>query len=175
MAVRKIGSTRRKRKSKVVTHRRRRRISGIGSKKGGIMDLVAVVGGAVAARELSNVVTKQFPGTSLAMVAGGQVALGYFLPHFVKQPWAKNVGLGMMAIGGTQLAVSAGLISGTGNRMQYTLSNARKINGGTTGLSTISGGTSALSTISGHRMISGVPQSAGGLVSQMVQKKFAGY
>jgi len=150
MARRKIGAKRHASKRRVSGHKRRRRIGAI-SGGGSIMDAAMVIGGAIAAREASNVVSKQFPGTSLAVIGAGQVAVGYFLPHFVKKPWAKNLGLGMMAMGGTQLVVSAGLISGTGNRMSYQLKKGgdKRLSGGTTYLQAINGGTTHLNTVAG--------------------------
>lgn len=94
---------------KKVTHRRRsHRMSGV---KGGIMSAVTVIAGAVAAQLLSKSVDKMIPATTAAgtrsLIDGAApIALGLILPRFIKSELGKNLGTGMIAVGGLKLVSS---------------------------------------------------------------------
>lgn len=137
-------STSRRRPAKKKTTRRRRRVSGI-NMSGGIMDAALIVGGALAAREISNVWAKQSPGTSNYIIGAAQLGIGYMLPKFWRSPMAKSVGSGMIAMGGFAVLSQAGFISGVGDRVSY------RING-TDKLKAIAGGTDRLRAVSGLPM-----------------------
>lgn len=89
---------------------RRHRVSGVD-----FTNVLGVVAGAVAAGALNKVI----PDTiDPKIVAGGKVALGVFLPNFVKSGKLKNVmagvGSGMVAVGAVDLLKEFGVLSGTG-------------------------------------------------------------
>ncbi|MES2219161.1 MAG: hypothetical protein V4501_12220 [Pseudomonadota bacterium] len=115
--------------------RRRRRVNGANDIGPMIMTGLALGAGAIAAREVSNIVLKQWPGIDKKIIAAGQIAIGFVLPKFVKAPVAANIGKGMVAFGFQVMAVEVGVISGVGmggNRMSYRVNgtaNLRPING----------------------------------------------
>lgn len=195
MAVRKIGAKRKRKVGTTVGKKRvyrRKRVSGM-NMSGDMGQIIGVIGGAVASRVINNVVQKQFPGTSLMIVSAGVGIAGYMLPKFIKNPIAKSVGLGMIAMAGTQLVVSTGVISGiagTGDRMSYRLKQGR-VNGtqGTQYLSAIAGaapGTQYLSAVSGAgynvpvngfanpRQVAGLSGTGKG-IEQLVAERFAAH
>lgn len=112
--------------------RKRRRVSGIGSinLQSVAMDVLALAGGAIAARELSTIALKQFPGTSHMLIGAGQIAVGVILPRMWKAKIADDIGKGMIAFGGQVLAVEAGLIAGIGNINQGSDTMSYRISGG---------------------------------------------
>lgn len=133
-------------KRKATTHRRRR-VSGIGkiNASGILMDVAGYAGGAILAREVSNIIKKQFPTLSDTMIGGGQVVAGVLLPHFVKSKLGADLGAGMIAMGGAVLAVKLGVISGIGSdTMAYRINrvsgtNRLNVVAGTTTLPAVAG------------------------------------
>ena len=96
-----------KRKSpkKRTSRRRRSSMSGTG---GTVTNAVAMVAGAVIVRVLS---TKLSSKVNPKILAGGQIALGLFLPKLVKNKFASAIGAGMIVNGGVQALSSFGVIS----------------------------------------------------------------
>ena len=101
---------RRKHHAKKRVHRRRKHsMSGV---KGGIMSAVTVIAGAVAAQALGKFVDKMLPattsaGTKTLIDGAAPIALGLILPKVIKSDLGKNLGTGMIAVGGLKLAQSA--------------------------------------------------------------------
>lgn len=161
---RKIGATRRKRTVKKVTRRRRRRISGTGDLQGMAMTALGVIGGAIAARELSNIVLKQFPGMDQKLIGAGQVVVGLVLPKFVKSKLGTDIGNGMVAFGGQVLAVNFGLIAGVKDTVSYRINgmppykNVRSISGGSGRIPSIGQGSGDLRSVGGLGRVT-VPRS----------------
>lgn len=135
---RNVGATRRKSRkhhTRRTGTRRRRRIGAAGN----MGSLVNVIGGltlgAGGARFLMTQLGNIFPFLKSNQIVDGaaQMALGYFLPKFVKGQFFQFVGYGMIASGGQTVMVGTGIISGAGNVMTYKigapLSNLRVING----------------------------------------------
>ena len=92
-----------------VHHRRRHSMSGV---KGGIMSAVTVIAGAVAAQALGKYVDKMLPTTTTdqnkSLIGGAApIALGLILPKVIKSDLGKNLGTGMIAVGGVKLAQAA--------------------------------------------------------------------
>jgi hypothetical protein len=79
-----------------------------------------------------------FLATNQIVDGAAQIALGFFLPKFVKGPFFQFVGYGMMASGGQTILVGTGLISGA-QQMTYQV-------GGVSNLRVI-GGTGALKVV----------------------------
>src|ERR1700693_2367109 len=107
---RSTGGTRKKAKVSGVkrrktSHRRHRRISGMGD-IGGIAEKAGGLGvGAVAARELNTLLSGFI--TLSPMVSGLlQMGVGVMLPKFAKGAFMQNVGDGMIANGGMVVIVS---------------------------------------------------------------------
>ena len=88
------------RRKKRVTKRKtsRRRIGAVG--KGNIMDLVAVVGGAVIGRYVAK---KVLPNLDEKIKNAAVIGVGLFLPKFIKSSTGKALGTGMVAAGGLGL------------------------------------------------------------------------
>lgn len=113
---RSVGRKRKASTKKSPTTRRRRRVSGVFG-KGDMMTALGLIAGGIAAREASNIVVKMFPGTSLTTIAVGQIAVGFLAPTFIKNSFVKSMGDGFKVMGGTQLAVGFGIISGVPQTM----------------------------------------------------------
>jgi len=98
---------RRKKHAKKTTHRRRsHRMGGI---KDGVMSAVGIIGGAVAAQFLAKQIDKMLPATMASKTktlidGAAPIALGLILPRFLKSDLGKNLGSGMIAVGGLKLA-----------------------------------------------------------------------
>lgn len=101
----------RRKKSKKVQYRRRRKMSGTGTGKGMLMTVAGIAGGAVVARVLANTLGSKVDSK---YIAAGQVVAGVLLPKYLKSDLGKNLGAGMIAVGGLSLAQSTGVISGIG-------------------------------------------------------------
>ena len=100
---------RKKHHAKRKVSRRRHSMSGV---KGGIMSAVTVIAGAVAAQALGKFVDKMLPattsaGTKTLIDGAAPIALGLILPKVIKSDLGKNLGTGMIAVGGLKLAQSA--------------------------------------------------------------------
>jgi hypothetical protein len=67
-----------------------------------------MVAGAVIGRVIS---TKFADKVNPKILAGGQIAVGYFLPKFVKNKFVAGIGTGMIVNGGVQALQSFGVIS----------------------------------------------------------------
>lgn len=127
---------------KKVTHRRKRRVSGVGNVSGMLQKAGGLVVGAVAGRELNTLGVKLLTATTFTPMISGiaQMAAGYFLPKFVKGAFVQAMGDGMIANGGMVLIVSTGMITGTNDRMAYRingLSNLKAVGNAVNGLSTL--------------------------------------
>lgn len=115
-----------------VSHRRRHSMSGV---KGGIMSAVTVIAGAVAAQALGKFVDKMLPattsaGTKTLIDGAAPIALGLILPKVIKSDLGKNLGTGMIAVGGLKLAQSAlPTLSGIGAMDFYANKPVAKIAG----------------------------------------------
>jgi len=101
----------RRKKSKKVQYRRRRRMSGTSTGKNVLMTVAGIAGGAVVARVLANTIGSKIDSK---YIAAGQVVAGVLLPKYMKSDLGKNLGAGMIAVGGLSLAQSTGVISGIG-------------------------------------------------------------
>lgn len=124
MAMRKVGSTRKK-TAKKTTHRRKRRVSGVGDIKGAAMTALALGAGALAARKLNEIAVGMSASVTPLLSGIGQVVVGYGLGKFVKGPFMDNFGKGMMANGVMVVGVDllpASIISGVTNTLGYNIS-----------------------------------------------------
>jgi hypothetical protein len=104
--------SRRKKHTKKVTRRRKsRKMGAAGSNMTNA--LFTIVGG-VAARFVSNTIN----GTTLDasykgyVAAAAPIAVGLFLPRFIKSDMGKALGTGMIAVGGLELVQSTGVLAG---------------------------------------------------------------
>ncbi len=102
---------RKKHHAKKTSRRRSKRMGAAGSNL--TSALFTIVGG-VAARFVSNTIN----GTSLNasykgyVAAAAPIAVGLFLPKFIKSDMGKSLGNGMIAVGGLGLVQSTGVLSG---------------------------------------------------------------
>jgi hypothetical protein len=84
------------------------------SMKGGLSSALFTIVGGVAARFVSNTIN----GTSLNdsykkyVASVAPIAVGLFLPKFIKSDMGKALGNGMIAVGGLGLVQSTGVLSG---------------------------------------------------------------
>ena len=105
---------RRKHHTKKVHHRRKshKRLGAAG--KSGITNALFTIVGGVAARFVSNTIN----GTTLDasykgyVAAAAPIAVGLFLPRFIKSEMGKALGTGMIAVGGLELVQSTGVLAG---------------------------------------------------------------
>jgi hypothetical protein len=103
---------RRKKHTKKVSHRRKSRK--MGAAAGGMTNALFTIVGGVAARFVSNFIN----GTTLSdsykgyVAAATPIAVGLFLPKFIKSEMGKSLGTGMIAVGGLELVQSTGVLSG---------------------------------------------------------------
>ena len=90
---------------------RRRRMSGIGKVGGAASTVLYTVAGAAAAQ----LVGKFLPAaTNDKIKAAVPVAVGLFLPKFVKGTAGQGLAAGMIAVGGLKLVQSFGVLNGIG-------------------------------------------------------------
>lgn len=102
---------RRKAHHKKPVHHRRRKMSGIGAMGSTASTAMYAVAGAAAAQLLSKVL----PSTLDAKIqAAAPVAIGLFLPKFIKGEAGKGLAAGMIAVGGLKLVQSFGVLNGIG-------------------------------------------------------------
>jgi len=105
---------RRKKTSKKRVTRRRSKRMGAVSMKGGLSSALFTIVGGVAARFVSNTIN----GTTLNdsykkyVASVAPIAVGLFLPKFIKSDIGKALGNGMIAVGGLGLVQSTGVLSG---------------------------------------------------------------
>lgn len=104
---------RRKKLTKKISRRRKSRKMGAVGASGITSALFTIVGG-VAARFVSNTIN----GTNLDasykgyVAAAAPIAVGLFLPKFIKNDMGKALGTGMIAVGGLGLVQSTGVLKG---------------------------------------------------------------
>jgi len=91
------------------TTKRRRKMSG--GMAGMLTQAVGLVGGAVAARILTNS-SKILPQIDAKIKDAAVIGLGLYFPKLVKGPIGASVGAGMIAMGGLALVQSTGAIAG---------------------------------------------------------------
>lgn len=161
------GKRKRKSPARKTTHRRRRRISGIGSLdiKGIGMKIAGLGVGSIGARELNTILVKRVPSISPAISGAIQIVIGVVLPKLAGgSKFIADVGDGMIANGVMVGAVALGVISGmnNGSRMSYRVSggpnNMRAIAGTMSdGLRTIAGkgDLNAVAGMQRRKMVSG--------------------
>jgi len=105
---------RKKHTKKHTTHRRRSKRMGAVAMKGGLSSALFTIVGGVAARFVSNTIN----GTTLNdsykkyVASVAPIAVGLFLPKFIKSDMGKALGNGMIAVGGLGLVQSTGVLSG---------------------------------------------------------------
>lgn len=105
---------RRKKHTKKHATRRRSKRMGAVSMKGGLSSALFTIAGGVAARFVSNTIN----GTTLNdsykkyVASVAPIAVGLFLPKFIKSDIGKSIGNGMIAVGGLGLVQSTGVLSG---------------------------------------------------------------
>jgi hypothetical protein len=98
-------------KKRTMGRRSKRRMGAVGSN---ITNALFTIAGGVAARFVSNTIN----GTSLDesykgyVAAAAPIAVGLFLPKFIKTPMGSALGAGMVAVGGLSLVQSTGVLSG---------------------------------------------------------------
>lgn len=95
-----------KRHHKKRTHRRRRH--SMGATTGTIGNVASMLAGAVVGKIA---VSKFASQLDPKMQAGAQIAVGFGVNRFVKNPFIKGMGTGMMIGGGLQALTSFGVIS----------------------------------------------------------------
>jgi hypothetical protein len=100
-----------RRKSRMKKRVTRRRRHSMGAAKGGIMSAVGVIAGAVAAQFVSKAIDKGLPATmedkTKKLIDGAApLVVGLFLPKVIKSELGKNLGTGMIAVGGLKLIQS---------------------------------------------------------------------
>jgi len=101
---------RRKKAHKKAAHHRRRR-HGMGAMGSTANTALYAIAGAAAAQLLGKVL----PATLDDKIkAAAPVAIGFFLPKFVKGPAGQGLSAGMIAVGGLKLVQSFGVLNGIG-------------------------------------------------------------
>ncbi len=109
---------RRKRHTKKVSHRKHSKKRGMHGISGMITDSLLTIGGGILGQYASSFATSQLSKSTMSeknkayIAAAVPVAVGLALPKIIKSPMAKNIGTGMLVIGGVKLAQSTGVISG---------------------------------------------------------------
>jgi len=101
---------RRRKAHKKATHRRHR-MSGMGKVGGAASSILYTVAGAAAAQLVGKVLPASVNDKIKAAVP---VAVGLFLPKFVKGPAGQGLASGMIAVGGLKLVQSFGVLNGIG-------------------------------------------------------------
>lgn len=105
---------RRKKTSKKRVTRRRSKRMGAVSMKGGLTSALFTIAGGIAARFVSNTINATTLDDSYKgyVAAAAPIAVGLFLPKFIKSDIGKSIGNGMIAVGGLSLVQSTGVLSG---------------------------------------------------------------
>ena len=101
----------RRRKAHKKASPRRRRMSGMGKVGGAASTLLYTVAGAAAAQLVGKVLPASVNDKIKAAVP---VAVGLFLPKFVKGAAGQGLAAGMIAVGGLKLVQSFGVLNGIG-------------------------------------------------------------
>lgn len=110
---------RRKKRSAPSRRRKSRKMGAIG--KSFIMDAAGLVAGAAAARILTSS-GKILPNLDAKIKSAGVIALGAFLPKFVKGSFGKSIGDGMIAAGGIGLLQATNVLGAIDNAMEIPVS-----------------------------------------------------
>lgn len=110
---------RRKKRSAPSRRRKSRRMGAIG--KSFIMDAAGLVAGAAAARILTSS-GKILPNLDAKIKSAGVIALGAFLPKFVKGSFGKSIGDGMIAAGGIGLLQATNVLGAIDQAMEIPVS-----------------------------------------------------
>lgn len=110
---------RRKKRSAPSRRRKSRRMGAIG--KSFIMDAAGLVAGAAAARILTSS-GKILPNLDAKIKSAGVIALGAFLPKFIKGSFGKSIGDGMVAAGGIGLLQATNVLGAIDNAMEIPVS-----------------------------------------------------
>ena len=98
----------RRKSHKKTTHRRHRRMSGMGKLSAG--NIMSSVGGVIAGTVVAGLLTKKLLASQSEMVqAIVPVALGVATPMFVKSEFGKFAGAGMISVGAVKLLAKYGL------------------------------------------------------------------
>lgn len=102
-----------RKKSRKVSHRRRRRVSGIGAinMTNVLTQVAGIAAGAAGASILAKTV---FPTLDAKIKSAVQIGAGVAVPMFLKSELGKSVGAGMIAVGSIGLLQSFNVISGIG-------------------------------------------------------------
>lgn len=132
-----------KRRHKKRTHRRKRH-SAMSGVKGNVTFIATSVAGAVIGKFVQN---KFSDKVNPKILAGGQIALGLFLPKFIKSDIGKGLGTGMIVNGGVTMLQEFNVLSGLG---QYDMSYVDDSMSGDDNLNVIAG--DDLSIVAGDDM-----------------------
>jgi len=102
---------RKKTSKKRVTRKRSKRMGAAGST---LTNALFTIAGGVAARFVSNTIngTKLNDSYKKYVASVAPIAVGIFLPKFIKSDMGKALGTGMIAVGGLGLVQSTGVLSG---------------------------------------------------------------
>jgi len=100
-----------RRKSSKKRYSRRRKSSGMSGVKGNITFIASSVAGAVIGKMVQSKLSDK---VNPKILAGGQIALGLFLPKFVKSEIGKGLGTGMVVNGGVTMLQQFNVLSGLG-------------------------------------------------------------
>lgn len=87
----------------------RRKVGAVGKRRDGITRTIGLVLGAVGTGLINKYVGTKVDGKVLAF---GEVALGYFLPNFIKGNLGAGIGDGLIAAGGLNLLSEFGVLNG---------------------------------------------------------------
>lgn len=103
------------RKTKKAPARKKRRMSG--TKGPSLTTAMYAIAGGVAGQMIPKLIDKVMPSLPSAVKAAAPLAVGYFVPSFIKGPTGQALGMGMMVAGGVGIvrAVAPNLISGIGS------------------------------------------------------------
>jgi len=109
----------RKKRSAPSRRRKSRKMGAIG--KSFIMDAAGLVAGAAAARVLTSS-GKILPNLDAKIKSAAVVAIGAFLPKFVKGSFGKSIGDGMVAAGGLGLLQATNILGAIDEAMEIPVS-----------------------------------------------------
>jgi hypothetical protein len=100
-----------KRRHSKKRHHKRRRHSAMSGIKGNIGFIASSVAGAVIGKMVQSKLSDK---VNPKILAGGQIALGLFLPKFIKSDIGKGLGTGMIVNGGVTMLQEFNVLSGLG-------------------------------------------------------------
>tara|TARA_R110000868_G_scaffold74579_4_gene215542 strand:- start:1747 stop:2175 length:429 start_codon:yes stop_codon:yes gene_type:complete len=110
---------RRKKRSAPSRRRKSRKMGAMG--KSFLMDAAGLVAGAAAARILTSS-GKILPNLDAKIKSAGVIAIGAFLPKFVKGSFGKSIGDGMIAAGGIGLLQATNVLGAIDQAMEIPVS-----------------------------------------------------